>query len=143
MEHRSGIDAERVQQWFIDHVPGVVLPLQFTLIAGGHSNLTYRVDDATGRSWALRRPPLGHVLATAHDVVREHRIIAALAPTAVPVAHPVGVCTDDSVNGAPFFVMDFVDGTVARDIAAGEGLAAAQRARASESLIDALADIHA
>jgi aminoglycoside phosphotransferase (APT) family kinase protein len=143
MEHRSGIDAERVQDWFVDHVPGVALPLTFTLIAGGHSNLTYRVDDASGRSWALRRPPLGHVLATAHDVVREHRIIAALAPTSVPVPNPVGVCTDDRVNGAPFFVMDFVDGTVARDIPAGEALSARQRAQASESLIEALADIHA
>jgi aminoglycoside phosphotransferase (APT) family kinase protein len=143
MEQQSGIDATRVEGWFVEHVPGVVPPLDFTLIAGGHSNLTYRVDDASGRSWALRRPPLGHVLATAHDVVREHRIISALAPTPVPVPTPVGVCTDESVNGAPFFVMDFVAGTVARDIPAGEALAPPVRARVSESLVDALADIHA
>jgi aminoglycoside phosphotransferase (APT) family kinase protein len=143
MEQRSGIDAERVEGWFVENVAGVVPPLDFTLIAGGHSNLTYRVDDRSGRSWALRRPPLGHVLATAHDVVREHRIIAALAPTAVPVPTPVGVCTDESVNGAPFFVMDFVAGTVARDVAAGEALEPHLRARVSESLVDALADIHA
>jgi aminoglycoside phosphotransferase (APT) family kinase protein len=120
-----------------------VTPLRFTLIAGGHSNLTYRVDDAAGRSFALRRPPLGHVLATAHDVVREHRIVQALAATSVPVARPVGVCRDEAVNGAPFFVMDFVDGTVARDVAAGQALTSAKRARASASIVDALADIHA
>jgi aminoglycoside phosphotransferase (APT) family kinase protein len=142
MESRSGIDVDRVQEWFVAHVDGVTLPLDFALIAGGHSNLTYRVDDAAGRSWALRRPPLGHVLATAHDMAREHKIIAALAPTPVPVPQPVGLCTDESVNGAPFFVMDFVRGTVARDVDAGESLRPEQRARASESLIEALADIH-
>ena len=62
------------------------LPLDFELITGGLSNLTFLVTDATGRRWVLRRPPLGHVLATAHDVAREHRIITALAPTAVPGA---------------------------------------------------------
>jgi aminoglycoside phosphotransferase (APT) family kinase protein len=143
MESRSGIDAERVQAWFVDHVPGVAPPLRFTLIAGGHSNLTYRVDDAAGRSFALRRPPLGHVLATAHDVVREHRIVHALSATSVPVARPVGVCRDEEVNGAPFFVMDFVGGSVTRDVPGAEALTPAQRTRASASIVEALADIHA
>jgi aminoglycoside phosphotransferase (APT) family kinase protein len=142
MDGRSGIDTERVQAWFVDHVPDVTPPLRYTLIAGGHSNLTYRVDDAAGHSFALRRPPLGHVLDTAHDVAREHRIVAALAPTAVPVAPPVGLCSDDAVNGAPFFVTEFVEGTVVRDVASSEKLTVAQRARASQSLVDALADIH-
>ena len=60
----------------------------------------------------LRRPPLGAVLATAHDMSREHRIIRALAPTRVPVPPALGLCTDESVNGAPFYVMDFVGGAV-------------------------------
>ena len=65
--------------------------------------------------WVLRRPPLGHVLATAHDMGREHTIISALGPTDVPVAAAVGLCTDEAVNGAPFYVMGFVDGLVVRD----------------------------
>ena len=65
-------------------------PLAFELIAGGHSNLTYRVTDATGRRFVLRRPPLGQVLATAHDMGREHRIISALGHTGVPVPPPSG-----------------------------------------------------
>jgi aminoglycoside phosphotransferase (APT) family kinase protein len=91
----------------------------------------------------LRRPPLGHVLATAHDVGREHRIISALAPTPVPVPTPAGLCSDDSVNGAPFFVMDFVEGTVTRDADDGRALDSSRRAHVSQSLVDTLANIHA
>jgi aminoglycoside phosphotransferase (APT) family kinase protein len=143
MDLPQGIDRAGVTQWFCEHVPGTKPPLEFTLIAGGHSNLTYRVDDATGRAWALRRPPLGHVLATAHDMAREHRIVSALAPTSVPVAPTFGLCTDDAVNGAPFYVMGFVQGTVVRDADAGLALTREQRITASESITDVLADIHA
>ena len=139
----AGIDHANVTAWFVDHAPAVTPPLEVTLIAGGHSNLTYRVDDAEGRSWVLRRPPLGQVLATAHDMSREHRIISALAPTDIPVAPTIGLCTDESVNGAPFYVMEFVDGHVIRDAAGAEALTADVRARAGESLIDVLARIHA
>ena len=66
-------------------------PFSFSLIAGGHSNLTYAVDDAAGQRFVLRRPPLGHVLQSAHDVAREHRIISALASSAVPVAPALGL----------------------------------------------------
>ena len=143
MQLTQGIDADSLTRWFCDHVPGTQPPLAFTLIAGGHSNLTFRVDDATGSSWALRRPPLGHVLATAHDMAREHRIVSALAPTAVPVAPTFGLCTDESVNGAPFYVMGFVRGTVVRDVDAAQALSTEQRVAASHSVIDVLADIHA
>jgi aminoglycoside phosphotransferase (APT) family kinase protein len=143
MEHLQGIDTERVTNWFHDNVPGAQPPLDFALIAGGHSNLTYRVVDRAGTAWALRRPPLGHVLATAHDMAREHRIISALGPTAVPVPPTFGLCTDAAVNGAPFYVMAFVEGSVVRDAAAGERLSLDQRATASASTIDVLADIHA
>ena len=81
----EGIDAARVTEWFETHVPGVNPPLGFSLIAGGHSNLTFSVSDAAGGRWVLRRPPLGQVLASAHDMGREHRIISALGPTPVPV----------------------------------------------------------
>jgi len=138
----EGIDAEGVTEWFARHVPLATPPLRFELIAGGHSNLTYAVTDAGGTRWVLRRPPLGQVLATAHDVAREHRIISALGPTAVPVPPAVGLCEDPAVNGAPFYVMDFVDGHVVRSPAEAEQLDVAARRRSGESLVDVLAAIH-
>ena len=138
----AGIDPDNVTTWLCEHEPSVIAPLDFELITGGLSNLTFLVTDATGRRWVLRRPPLGHVLATAHDVAREHRIISALAPTPVPVAPVVGLCADDSVNGAPFYVMEHVDGIVARDVAAGEQLSPAARARAGEAVVEVLTAIH-
>src|SRR5688572_11232714 len=130
----KGIDAARVTDWFVAHAGDVEPPLSFELIAGGRSNLTYRVTDGAGHAWVLRRPPLGQVLATAHDMGREHRIISALAPTDVPVAPVVGLCTDESVNGAPFYVMGFVDGLVARNAEAARALDPGARARAGEQI---------
>ena len=98
----AGIDAENITSWMRERVPDLVEPLRFELITGGLSNLTYTVTDAAGRRWVLRRPPLGHVLATAHDMGREYRILTALTDTSVPVAPVLGHCDDESVNGAPF-----------------------------------------
>ena len=142
-ERVDGIDAGGVTSWFAQHVPQAVAPLSFRLIAGGHSNLTYSVTDGTGERWVLRRPPLGQVLATAHDMGREHTIISALGPTDVPVPRTIGLCTDDAVNGAPFYVMDFVDGRVIRSHADAEALGPDERRRAGESLVDVMAAIHA
>jgi aminoglycoside phosphotransferase (APT) family kinase protein len=140
---QDGIDEARVTPWLEEHVEGVRPPLSYSLIAGGHSNLTYRVDDAGGGAYVLRRPPLGHVLATAHDMGREHRIISALGPTPVPVAPALAYCDDPEVNGAPFYVMGFVEGHVLRDPTTAEVLDEDQRRTAGESLVDVLADIHA
>src|SRR6478752_5745655 len=107
----EGVDVPKVTSWFEKHAPSPAPPLAFDLIAGGRSNLTFKVTDTAGHAWVLRRPPLGHVLATAHDMTREHTIISALGPTDVPVPPTVGLCTDESVNGSPFYVMDFVEGT--------------------------------
>ncbi len=139
----KGIEADGVTTWFREHVPSARGPLSFSLIPGGHSNLTFRVRDAEGSMWVLRRPPLGQVLASAHDMSREHRIIAALADTAVPVPKAVGLCTDESVNGAPFYVMEFVEGTVLRSREEAETLTIDQRRGAGESLVDVMAAIHA
>ena len=141
-EATEGVDIDQVTAWFETHAPEVRPPLRFELIAGGHSNLTYRVTDTAGHAWVLRRPPLGQVLATAHDMGREHRIISALAPTDVPVAPTIGLCTDEAVNGAPFYVMGFVDGIVVRDLAVGETISEQQRRTSSESIVDVLARIH-
>ncbi|MGI8709561.1 MAG: phosphotransferase family protein, partial [Acidimicrobiales bacterium] len=125
-----GIDLEPVTSWFEANAASVAPPLAFQLIAGGRSNLTFEVTDRADGHWVLRRPPLGQVLATAHDMGREHRIISALADTDVPVAPVVGLCTDEAVNDAPFYVMDFVDGTVIRDASVAEQLSVDQRAHA-------------
>jgi len=143
MEQIEGIDPAPVTAWFTGHVPDVEPPLTFELIAGGRSNLTYKVADSAGRAWALRRPPTGHVLPTAHDMSREHRIIAALGRhTDVPVAPAVGFCDDPSVNGAPFYVMGFVEGHIVRDIGAVKALGEPERRVAGEDLVDVLVRIH-
>jgi aminoglycoside phosphotransferase (APT) family kinase protein len=140
----EGIDEANVTAWFEANIAGVEPPLRFELIAGGHSNLTFGVTDGAGGHWVLRRPPLGHVLATAHDMRREHTIISALGPTPVPVAPALGLCMDETVNGAPFYVMGFVDGHVVRDAAtARTQLDESGRRRAGESIADVLARIHA
>ncbi len=139
-----GIDAARVTDWLCKHVGELAPPLRFERIPGGHSNLTYRVSDNEGRLCVLRRPPLGAVLATAHDMGREHRIISALAQSDVPVPPALGLCKDESVNGAPFYVMDFVEGDVlatAQDALAHTS--EQQRGPIGESLIDVLTRLHA
>ncbi|HEY5026069.1 MAG TPA: phosphotransferase family protein [Acidimicrobiales bacterium] len=140
----EGIDAEAVTTWFASHVASSAPPLSFELIAGGRSNLTYRVTDSSGRCYALRRPPLSHVLPTAHDMAREYRVITAVGPTAVPVPRTFGLCEDREVNGQPFYVMEFVDGHIIRDAGAAKAdLDEAQRRKAGQSLADTLAALHA
>ena len=137
-----GIDVDRVSSWLVENVAGAVAPFRFDMIAGGRSNITYRVSGADGTRFVVRRPPLGNVLATAHDVAREHRIISAVAKTSVPVAPALGLCTDDSVNGAPFYVMAFVDGVVLDSPEAGLAFPEALRRPASESMIDVMVELH-
>ncbi len=140
----DGIDRAGVEGWFEQHVPEAELPLGFERISGGHSNLTYRVSDAAGRRWALRRPPLGKRLGSAHDMAREHKVVSALGPTAVPVAPVVGLCEDESVNGAPFYVMEFVEGPILRGLAEVEAFPdEADRRAIGERVADTLVDIHA
>jgi aminoglycoside phosphotransferase (APT) family kinase protein len=138
----QGIDPDPVTRWLLDRRPDLVVPLDFTLITGGASNLTYRVTDAAGTRLVLRRPPTGHVLASAHDMHREHRIMSALQPTAVPVPPVVGLCQDESVNGADFYVMEFVEGRIVFDRAAGEAVDPTLRPVMSASVTDTLAALH-
>ena len=138
-----GVDLPRVTAWMVEHIADVQPPLVAEFISGGRSNLTYRIVDAAGRELVLRRPPLGNVLQSAHDMGREHRIIAALAGTNVPVPPAIGLSADDSVNGAPFYVMGFVDGPIVRDASVAAQLSLTARAQASRSIVDVLARIHA
>ena len=140
----EGIDREGVEAWFREHVPRAEPPLRFETISGGRSNLTYGVTDARGVRWALRRPPLGKRLASAHDMTREQRVVSALAATEVPVPTVVGLCEDDSVNGAPFYVMDFLDGPILRARADAERFPEpADRRRIGEQVVETLVAIHA
>jgi aminoglycoside phosphotransferase (APT) family kinase protein len=138
-----GIDAAPLSAWLADHLDAAVPPFSFELIAGGRSNLTYRVVDADGHAFALRRPPVSHVLATAHDVVREHRILSALAPAGLPVPTPRACCEDPAVNGAPFYVMDFVEGHVLRSTADSLELDVDVRRAIGPNLAQTLASLHA
>ena len=139
----QGIDNAPVTEWLVSNVAGAVAPFTFELIAGGRSNLTFKVTAADGQRFVLRRPPLGHVLATAHDMAREHRIITAVGRSSVPVPPALGVCTDEAVNGAPFYVMGYVDGVVLDSPERGAELAMPLRRVAGEHLVDVLADLHA
>lgn len=139
----TGIDPAPVTTWLLDHRPGLVTPLDFELITGGASNLTYRVTDSAGTRLVLRRPPTGHVLASAHDMSREYRIMHALRDTAVPVPAVVGLCQDESVNGADFYVMEFVEGRIVFDLADGESVDPDLRPVMTRSLTDTLAALHA
>ena len=108
----KGINPSNLDRYFADHVEGITPPLEISMITGGHSNLTYRVEGANGVKTVLRRPPTGAVLATAHDMSREHRILSGLGDSAVPVPRTLALCEDETVNDAPFYVMAYVDGEV-------------------------------
>ncbi len=139
-----GLDCDAVGAWMQTNVAGCRGPVTFSLIAGGHSNLTYGAHDAADAQYVVRRGPLGHAGGGAHDMGREHRIIAALAGTGIPVPQALALCADESVTGASFYVMSRVDGVVADNEAAADvGLAkAATRRRAGEQVVDVLADLH-
>ena len=142
-ETPEGVDLERLAPWFAEHVAGATgAPLTAELIAGGRSNLTYAVSDGS-RTWVLRRPPLGHVVETAHDMGREYRVIAGLADTGVPVPRVDAFCDDPDVNGAPFYVMERVEGRILRTPAEMAGITPDDARRCSEELIDVLARLHA
>ncbi len=136
-----GLPLDCLTDWFALRVPGVAGDLTATLLAGGKSNLTYKITDGTS-IWVLRRPPLGHVLPTAHDMEREHRVLSALRGTAVPVPATLALCQDDSVIGAPFYVMENVDGVAYRSAGALAGIGAARTRTVSERLVDTLVTLH-
>lgn len=138
----AGIERAPVTEWLASNVPSLRAPVRFALVAGGRSNLTYQVTDAAGAAFALRRPPTGGVLSTAHDMSREWRFLSALEPTTVPVPRPLAYCADAAVTGAEFYVMAFVDGLVLADLDAGLRLEPSARARAGRDLVDVLVRLH-
>jgi aminoglycoside phosphotransferase (APT) family kinase protein len=143
MDNPPGLDLGRLRE-HLDRVrPGLVQgDLQADLIEGGRSNLTYAVTDGTSR-WVVRRPPLGHVLATAHDMTREHRVISALHDTPVPVPGTVLLCEDETVIGSPFYVMEYVDGVPYRFADQLAALGPERTRSVVLGLVDALVALHA
>jgi aminoglycoside phosphotransferase (APT) family kinase protein len=138
-----GVDLEAVARVLGPAVGGLAGPLRAELIAGGRSNLTYVVGDGV-HEWVLRRPPLAHVLPTAHDMAREHRVISALAGTGIPVPRTVLLCEDPAVLGVTFYVMEHVRGHVVRDRLPGAWPDTPETRRAmSAGLIATLARLHA
>jgi aminoglycoside phosphotransferase (APT) family kinase protein len=136
-----GLDTERLASWLPGVIPDAGTALSAHLIAGGKSNLTYEVTDGA-RTWILRRPPLGHVLATAHDMAREYRVMSALRDTAVPVPEMYGLCDDTDVLGVPFYLMERVEGTPYRHAAQLAPLGPERTRAIALSMVDTLADLH-
>ncbi|MEE9281075.1 MAG: phosphotransferase family protein [Myxococcota bacterium] len=137
-----GIHVENVSRFFREEVPGGDCELSFEQISGGKSNITYLVRGG-GAEWVLRRPPLGHVLPTAHDMAREYRVITALRDTDVPVPRTYALCEDPDVNDMPFYVMEYCPGVVlADDIPAGYAESEDERRRISLTLVDTLVSLH-
>ncbi|MET0821249.1 MAG: phosphotransferase family protein [Aeromicrobium sp.] len=139
----QGLDTRAVADWLAGVLPDAVSgPFEASLITGGKSNLTYLVTDGD-HEYVVRRPPLGHVLATAHDMSREYRVMAALASTPVPVPTMVALCEDLDVLGAPFYVMERVAGTPYSRASQLEPLGPERTRQISERLVDTLVDLHA
>ena len=137
-----GLEPEAVERWFRANVPVSEPPLSFELLAGGYSNLTYRVVDRRCRSFVLRRPPVGKVQPGAHSMEREWRILTALQSGKVPVPPTVGFCADAEVTGAEFYVMDHVDGIVIDSAVDAAALTPAGRIRLPAEAVATLAELH-
>jgi aminoglycoside phosphotransferase (APT) family kinase protein len=139
-----GFEVDRVVPWLRERCAWMEPPFVWTKLAGGHSNFTYRVADANGREFVLRRPPLGELLPSAHDMAREFKVMSALWSTPVPVAEPLAFCDDLSVTGAKFYAMGAVTGQSLYDAAEAEALVPEPlRREHGFHFIDILADLHA
>ncbi len=138
------IDGPEVERWIVAHVAGATPPLTMRLITGGHSNRTYLVTGGDGQRFVLRCPPAHPVPAGTHDVVREHRILRALADSPVPAPRPLALCVDTDVSAAPFFVMSFAEGRVVASVADVDAVLPTPQLRhaAADGVVDALADLH-
>lgn len=133
-------DAGALDRWMTDNIDGFKGPVTLSKFEGGQSNPTFRIDAPSGR-YVLRRKPMGAVLPGAHAVDREFRVLSAMHKAGVPVARVYQLCTDESVIGSIFYVMDFVDGRVFWDPRLPD-LTAAERRSIFESMNDNIARIH-
>lgn len=139
----TGVDGAAVARWLQSLSVGASEPLSLALIGQGKSNITVLVSDARSRHWVVRRPPLGHLLASAHDIAREYRVLSALRETSVPVPDAIALTTDPSITDAPLMLMEYVEGVVVEDIEAARSLDRALRHAIGLGMVDALASLHA
>ncbi len=143
MTSPPGLDLDSLARYLAPRVDTLQPPLRASVIPGGRSNLTYLVEDAH-RRYVVRRPPLAHVLPTAHDMRREHTVLEALRDTDIPVPRVLPYCADEAVIGAPFYVMEYVDGHIVRNaLPAAYPATPATRAAMSRALVETLARLHA
>jgi len=141
VEERHRFDVSSLEHYLAQHIPGLRGPLAVEQFKGGQSNPTYKVSDAAGRRFVLRRKPPGKLLPSAHAVDREFRVIHALYPTGFPVAKPHVLCEDALVIGTPFYVMDFVAGRVLWDQSL-PGMTKTERAAIWDELNRVIAQLH-
>ena len=140
----EGYRVDAVEAWIRDNIDGLTPPCRWTRLEGGHSNLTYRLDDAEGRQAVIRRPPQGELLPKAHDMSREWALISSLGPTPVPVPKALGFCASPDVTGAWFYVMGLVEGHPLYSNEDTERVVPlSQRRKMALSFIDVLGDLHA
>jgi aminoglycoside phosphotransferase (APT) family kinase protein len=139
-----GLKLDSLLQWMSLNISGVddSARLQSSLLAGGRSNISYKLTDASGSSWVLRRPPLGHIMPSAHDMSREFRVLSGLNSVSFPTPKAQGICTDEEIIGSKFMLMDFVDGQVIESAETAITLSDIQANLISQNLVDTLAKLH-
>ncbi len=139
------VDEVNLARYLAEQLPGpnAATPLNIERVAGGHSNETFIIRRGADESWVLRRPPRGPLLPTAHDVGREYALISALIKTELPVPQPILHCTDESIIGAPFYLMNYVPGVVIRSTVPPNFANPEGRAELADALIKTLVKLHA
>ena len=143
-EAPEGYKVDAVEAWIKDNIPALKPPFRWTRLEGGHSNLTYKLDDANGTEAVIRRPPQGQLLPKAHDMSREWALISALGPTSVPVPAALGFCESPDVTGAWFYVMGCINGRpLYNNEETLEWVPEDRRILLANSFVDVLADLHA
>ena len=142
-QQAEGYDIPRVESWIEQNITALTPPFTWTRLEGGHSNLTYQLDDAKGKQAVIRRPPQGVLLPKAHDMSREWALISSLGPTPVPVPEAMGFCEDPEVTGAWFYVMGCIHGhPLYNGEQSREWISEENRGAMSQSFVDVLAALH-
>jgi aminoglycoside phosphotransferase (APT) family kinase protein len=139
----TGVDAAALTRWFDSLSLGTGEQLTVSLIGKGGSNITCAVSDSSGGRWVVRRPPLGTLLDSAHDIAREYRVLVAMRDTPVPVPRAIALTTDPAYTDAPLMLMNHVDGLVVEDADVAASLPPAMRRAVGLGMVDALASVHA
>lgn len=140
----EGFDPAKLEAWIEANISHLKPPLNWEKLAGGHSNLTYRLTDSCQNRAVIRRPPVGSIMRKAHDMAREWSIVSALRYSPVPVPTPLAICDDPEVAGAPFYIMEYIEGiSLAADNAVNDQVPRSLRPKLATNFITLLAALHA